>query len=314
MKKIQLFILFIVLIGVSACEKVIELNLGLKPNFMVLNTVIYPDSIISCQLTQSNQILETESYINIIDADCSLFIDDVEQEKGQYYNSGKYRFSPKAEVGQHIRVEVTHPNYTSIEAEGELPLQSKAGITSMEIKKSMYDYSYSSIKVMCALDDPSGDDFYRLVAWMPKIEYDFINDEIYFNVNNLQQCEIASKDPVLNGNTVPGNEDFTDMPPNIYGVFDDSFFNGSDYNLNFELYNYSDFSFLNGNEQEFISNIVIDVQKISKDLYLYYKSVDANLYYGESPFSEPVKIHYNVSGGAGIVGFATPNELKYRAK
>ena len=127
-----------------------------------------------------------------------------------------------------------------------------------------------------------------------------IRDEV--QSTSWSTISIYSSDPVLNWNTVPS--EMSDVSPNNYNVFDDELFNGKSYVLTFDVDMY------NTSNVKSLDDYSVDVQAISKSMYLYYKTLDAQQWYGDSPFSEPVQLHTNVDGGAGIVGGLTSNLLK----
>ncbi len=312
MKNIKLLSIVIFAGLFTACEKEIDLEMNIKDNFMVLNAIINESSVIQCDLSLSTTLLEQKEYYGINDAVLTLYVDDEKVEELEY-DGGKYVSGYTLKEGQEIMITGEHSTYEKIKAKTSIPTMSNAEIKSIYFSKENYsDYGYGNLNVKCEVVDPKGADYYRLEVWVPDIVYDEETDAFYCDISSYSGNTITSIDPVLNGNTVSTNDDFIDLPPNIYSVFDDTLFDGDSYTIDFEIEGTSYSSLLSDEEiSEFLTAIIVDVQKISKDLYLYYKTVDAYGYYDESPFSEPVEIYYNVDGGAGILGCYTSNEISW---
>ena len=62
-------------------------------------------------------------------------------------------------------------------------------------------------------------------------------------------------------------------------------------------------------ELKFHNDIKVNLECISKELFMYYKTLDAQDWYGESPFSEPVRLHTNIINGSGILGACNANYI-----
>ena len=283
----------VVLLTASSCEKEIAYKGEALDNFLVLNTQLTADSLISCRLSRSNTIFENRPVMRIRDAEVQLYLDDDLLEVLPYSHEGYYASArSKAIVGKTYRFKVSCPGYPDLSAQTRVLSPVKA-YCSTKINNKGY-----RINCTLTLHDTPGEDYYRLRVmaydetwdpWTGKPVFEWIN--LYYD----------SEDPVLNDNKVVDKDsDFSDSPENIYSVFNDDLFDGETYKLKFNVVNQPD--------------IFIDVQHISKDLYLYYKSVQTMDYYGEDPFFEPVQIHCNVDGGAGICGSATSYVLPLNQK
>ncbi len=312
MRILRLLPVIMYVILFTACEKEIDLNRDIKNNFMVLNTMIDPNSVIQCDLSSSNTLLEHKEYNGINDAVLTLYVDDDKVDE-LAYDGNRYVSGYTLKEGQEITIVGEHPDYKKIKAKSYIPEMSNAEIKSIYYSNENYsDYGYGNLHVKCEVIDPKGDDYYRLEVWVPDIEYEEETGEYYCDFSSYSGNTIASIDPVLNGNTLSTNNNFSNLPPNIYSVFDDSLFDEGSYTIDFEIEG-TGYAILLSEEviPEFMTSIVVDVQKISKDLFFYYKTVDAYGYYDEGPFSEPVAIYYNVDGGAGILGCYTSNKITW---
>lgn len=317
MRSINNFIVTALVVGVlSSCETDIDYEGDAIDNFMVLNSIVIADSAFECRVTKSTTILEPNIMMSIVDAKVQLyengeFLEDmIGDGNGNYYSSQQR----KASILNRYAIRVSHGDYNNIEGSTLIPDVAKAKILSINPKQSDYGHS-DELKFELEVSDPVGEDFYRLKIEVPILQYNEVNGN--FDLEEpfeYSTMSLTSKDPVLNNNTVSGNNDeFGDIPPNNYQVFDDVLFDGENYNLSFEVsnYYYSEISIDPELLNKYLKAIKVDVQKISKDLHQYFVSVEASQYYEDSPFSEPVRVNTNVKGGAGILGGVSSTIIKY---
>ena len=109
--------------------------------------------------------------------------------------------------------------------------------------------------------------------------------------------------------TISANSDDLSLDDQWQGsyIINDNIFNGKtkvfplDIALS-NLYNYNDS----------INTFYISLYSISKDYYLYAKTVQAQNYSGNSPFSEPIMVYNNIKNGYGI--FAGASVYRYSIK
>ncbi len=281
-------------------------------NFLVLNAELHADSLITCRLLRSNTIFENTSIkYYFSDVSVQLFKNGVLHDSLAYDARGYYKsFEAKAEIDAEYTFQVHYSGFDDLMAAAVISKKVLAQIESITTKAKdldpsipfLYSNNQQVLHVKVKIQDAVGNDFYRLRVYSRDSRFDFktglpLPDYYYY------PTYYTSEDSVLTGNTVNVEDDFSETPNNEYGVFNDELFDGQNYNLNFEL----DYNNDPENPREYYYQI--DVQKISKDLYLYCKTIEAYHYYGDNPFSEPVRIHNNVKGGAGILGASTSNWL-----
>ena len=134
-----------------------------------------------------------------------------------------------------------------------IPQKANAAIESIENKEITYTYtdpfisessvteSYTQTNFKVKIKDPEGRNFYQLrlqIPYTPKI-WDEEKQKYFTDPEAKEQLisvhQIISKDPVLNNNTIPDeNEEYQ---PNPYLLFNDELFNGKDYTLAFFIQN-----------------------------------------------------------------------------
>ncbi|WP_075602302.1 DUF4249 domain-containing protein [Saccharicrinis aurantiacus] len=334
MNIIKKLIVIIFVIAFLSCEKTIDYDGSQFGNFMVLNANLNADSLISCGISSSTNLSEPYKFIVIQNAEVKLykdkefvtnmvFVDESEyvpdgNEGAQDYYGVDYsvsKYIPEDEVyaikGAEYTIEVQDKSFAPISASTHILEPANAEIVSVDISEDedYYGWSSSYLKMKIKVHDFSGEDYYRIVINSPVIIYNYETGETLLSLQKRPYSGyLESDDPVLNFNKISENE-FEDVPYNSYGIFNDFLFDGDSYILSLQLYNESS-GLSEVDKQMYLEGIEVDIQKITKGLYRYYKSVDESTYYGDNPFSEPVKIYSNVEGGAGILGASTSNILK----
>ncbi len=296
MKKLQYIIAWVILLTGSACETEIDYNGKALENFMVLNAKLEADSLISCRITRSNTIFEDRYIQSINDAKVNLYCNGELVGAGNFLGDG-YCYWPerKAIQGNEYTIKAEHPNYKSTSANTTIPEKANTWVSDIRHTEN------GDQEITVTINDKPGANFYRLqifLAYQEDPDYPadpYYGHEYGYGASNFY----TSKDPVLNHNKVIDDDSsFSDYPYNKYGIFNDDLFDGEVYHLKFTANGSSSFE-----------KLIIDIQQISEDLYLYYNSTQFNDYYGDDPVIEPVRIHSNVNGGAGILGSSNSNYI-----
>lgn len=111
-----------------------------------------------------------------------------------------------------------------------------------------------------------------------------------------------SNDPIFSFETENANSYIFGSSWNQYGIFSDELINGKEYELNFyQSTGYSDEYEFRPELGEFRDYTII-LQSITRDMFLYLKSIDLQEFNDDLPFTEPVPIYNNVENGLGIFG------------
>lgn len=276
-----IYILIFIAFFSYSCEKEIAYNGEKLENYLVLNAVLEPDSLIKCQVTRSNTMFQNGTIVTIEDAVVELYQNDQLIETLTHSQNGYYQTATlKASIGEKYSFKVSQKQFTNINCNTILPGETAAELTSVKYNGSTGNYDMELL-----VKDKPGKDCYRILIYTLT---NFNGDDNYY------QTFIDSNDPVLNYNMVINDESgFSDYPDNNFMIFNDDLFEGEDYRLKFSIYGYEN------------APVKVVLQHITEDLYQYYHTVQARDYYHEDPFTEPVRIYSNVDGGAGILGGAT---------
>jgi hypothetical protein len=309
---------FILFISFSSCEKTIEFKGETSDPKLVVYSVITEDSIISIYLTASRPVTVFEDKVQRIDnAEVNLYIDGAFAEKLNYkpsltshelYELSQYiSESVTPEPGKIYSIEVSVPGYSTVSAQCQLPeIIPILNLDTVTVFISEYDYSYSSLETKLRFRDPPGvENYYRLVTRSKLGIYQGDKSIPYSNENPVRilhsyEYQAASTNDPLLVNREDENL-IGDGIWNEYYIFSDELISGKEYDLSFAFQNYSydNYGGLDPAYYEFrINNI--QLQSISRELYLYLKSTTAHRAVMDDLFSEPVLVYSNVENGIGI--------------
>jgi len=316
MKSIKIYLFCLLgLFFLASCEKEIVFNGQITEPIVVVNSYISPDSTVAVHVSESRFFLnDTTTFNNISNADVSVLVNGVLIEKMRYADNGIYTGTHKCIVGETIKLSVKVPTKNVVTCEDKIltraeflsfdtasTLISSYYNTSPDYNNpTMYDTLYRneqrSYKCKLKLKDNGNEKNYYRVSIVENYNYNgqFIS----------QNVELSDNVDPISYSTDPTNVG-TDNNP--YNIFTDEIFNGKEVTIKCNFNNYYDiynpkYSF-NGGTTNF--KILVTLQQISKDYYLYLKT-RANSG-GLSFFSEPVQIHNNIQGGLGIFGSYSNN-------
>lgn len=337
MKSIKIVVSILAgLFFLASCEKEIIFNGEITDPMVVVNSYITPDSVISANITLSRFFLnDSTSFREISNADVSVMVNGVFKEKMNYINNGQYKGTYKPLIGQTIKLIVKVPNKKEVTCEALI--EPKPDIMSLDTTdlwtgtRYIIQYNYTGgvpnatgndtmgvvsghlIKYTLNFkDNPDVRNYYRLVV-LTKEYYSIVNkmtndtiidirDNYSFAFNDVVSRNGANSDPL---SIVGGASN------NMYNVFQDDLFNGKTYSLTFEtnedVYRYAP-KYQYGQEFPFKKKVIVYLQSITRDYYLYLKSRPVALN-GTDFFSEAVQIHNNITGGIGILGSYTLGDV-----
>jgi len=320
--------LLFLLIFIS-CEKEIAFSGKVLEPQLVVNSFITPDSLVVAQITESRFFLNNEDTFRIVEgADVQLFVDNVfkEQMNDEKYGYYKSVYAPTA--GETIRLVIAKTGFKTVSCETEVKKQTEilSVDTTVTLTESMpitsYSYpntnsdsidtiGYSNSYILdftLKFKDPAETaDYYRLDV---KRQETFEDGSVVISDAVIDFTDIVSGKKTSSGvNIFDGGN-----AANSYNVFSDEIFNGKEYPLKFKFKEYSYYylpgktTINDGSPRSIKKELIVDLQAISRDYYLYLKSRSASG--NDIFFSEPVQIYNNVENGIGILGSYTNNIVK----
>lgn len=304
----------------SGCMRDLDVPHQDQQRKIVLNTIIEEGEKIKCHVSQTSlfgDMQEEGKFTNfhrIGSYNFALYNNDegVYSEDNVSYEWFDIDHQPKA--GDRIKIQISSPPMPSIKAEGVIPrkvaisrncwVEEKEG-TPEETKgwDSTTGEEYSLMKyfkdltIYIPFQDIAGEDNYYRIA------VDMVNKYEGEDYSHTEYERVEVEDPILEkggassilfGNSVP------------MGLFRDTKFQDKEYLFKVKCrvpYKKVPDRFPGGdNSLKKEVTILVTRFHLSRDLFFFWKSVEATLSGGRNPFSEPVKIYNNIQGGCGILG------------
>jgi hypothetical protein len=334
MNKQNMLILFLGFLLFS-CTQQIDFEKDYMTKQIVLNSIITPDSLITVKLYSSISI--NEAYpLCITDAEVLLYengtlIETLEstymtkkniwypyETTNEYDTTYFYQsIKTKAVTGKEYKLVVNHPRYETLTCRTIIPEPVSFTLrdTSYKYNKGRHNKETSFNFVTEIVEPASTEDYYRIVLYKTGRQKTFMYNsdgnlvESFLEFKDLLSY-IDSNDPVFRNEVDDANNFLLGTSYNSYGIFSDRLFNGKNYDLSFNSRNGYSISGIESTDTVFWDSIqdgeyfhfIIELHHLSKDTYLYFKSIDAQQGVDHLPFVEPVQVYSNVDNGVGIFG------------
>jgi len=293
-----------------ACEKEISFSPNHQVPFLVMNSYLNPDSVWQVNVSESTPLAKKTLNNNVIGAVVKVFEEGTLLETLQYDEGSKrYIGTTKPIAGKEYKIYVEKNSFLPIEATSVIG--PRPDISDIRIIRDNLINNRAFATV--TFNDPINvKNYYRLVV----ANEDTFEKRPSWAINNPKSSGsgwigntyidyalgLRSNDPNLvwqNQSSSAGV--FDDVPNNIFNIFNDELIDGKTYSLTFS-YSLSKYP-------EAKNNTVIILQSITKELYLYLKSLSAQYYFGDDPLLEPIQVYSNVKNGGGILGGYNSNKV-----
>ena len=316
-----------------SCERDVEFNGEVINPLVAVNSFVTPDSSITAYISMSRFFLKDSiAYRNVNNAEVNLWVNGVFKEKLNLDSIGIYRGFYKPTISDKLKLTVEIPQMKQVSATTSfidapviLSVDTQKIIISKEILRyssgdtMVVKYNYKVNYKLKFTDNGNQKNYYRLIVRKVSFEgvwngytnkVDTLIDEKLPQYSNFDFTDVVSgntTDPLSDGSTSPVAMLMSNAN-NVYHVFSDDVFNGKTYTLQFSTNitkNIKDikYGFLSDIKHE----VYISLQSISEDYYLYLKTRGASN--STNFFSEPVKIHNNITNGVGILGSYTNSNI-----
>ncbi|MDD4107710.1 MAG: DUF4249 domain-containing protein [Prolixibacteraceae bacterium] len=316
-----------------SCEKDIEFKEEITNPLVAVNSFVTPDSTITAYISMSSFFLkDTVAYRNVNNAEVNLWINGTLKEKLNFDSVGIYKSSYKPAISDQIKLTVDVPQMKQVSATTNfthapviLSIDTLKVITKKEVLwtlsgdtqvvKQHYKVNYK----LKFTDNGNQENYYRLIV--RKVSFEGVWNEQTNKVDTIANERLGQYSDfdftdVVSGNTTDPLADEGTSPvsmllsntTNRYHVFSDDLFNGKTYSLQFStnITKYiKDIHY--GSLENIKHEVYISLQNISEDYYLYLKTRGAS--YAANYFSEPVKVHNNITNGIGILGSYTNSNI-----
>jgi len=249
-------------------------------------------------------ILDNHNIVRITNATVKLFDNGIELAQLQHQGNGIYTSPLYPVAGRTYTVIASAPDFEEVTAVCPIPIATGIVQIDTAILKDEYDYPFLNLQVH--FNDPeSVENYYMLQAYQKYAyeEYDpygFVVDTLYQNEDTvivdttwgIYTTRLAYEPLYLNSSDLIAEEVSTGT--NAI-VFSDALIDGKPYS--FKAYAYV---YVYTTDDEI--TMYLYLKSISKDLYLYYKTLAAHYNASGDPFAEPVFVYSNVENGMGVLG------------
>jgi hypothetical protein len=323
-----------------ACETEISFSGKETAPVLVINDLACSDSALEVTITASLFFLsEKNEYPKITDATVSLFVNGMYTEDLQHSGEGVYKSTYRPKEEDLIRLEVSAPGYASVNTEDVFPrrvsdLQIDSTITKSETSLLVYQswvlegneyipfndtvgvtYTLTHRYSIRFSNPPGKNEYYRLVAKTMTTLASSSGSSYEWNTGYITGFD----DIVFGTQSDNGMEGvITESENDAFDLFTDELIDGTTHTITFEydqtIYVYdNDTSGIytdSYNQETYQHSIIIDLQAISKDYYLYLKTYNSFMN-SDTFLSEPVQIHTNVENGLGIFAARTGQPVRF---
>ncbi len=296
-------------LALSSCEKVIEFNGDETENHMVMISKPQSDSPWKVRLTESRFFLSPDTIGTIKNAQISIEVNGrTPNNIITHQGNGVYDLGYTPQPGDTLTLRVTTPEKGTMMAGCRIPNRPVVSNISCTYDTShYYDYYPDTVEVAggritvkLTIDDPADAvNYYMLRVSSANLNYNY-NTDTYDTIRTHKN--ISVDDNVLFDMDAT-EEIFGFGTEDNYGdavLFTDERINGQSHTILFDFW-----------DQHLIGTIYVEVYTLSRDLYLYEKSLKATSQLDEFSiiFAEPVQLYCNVTGGIGILGGSAVSKI-----
>ncbi len=260
--------ILIVMMTFTSCRKVIDFEEEEIDPKIVVNSMFYEDSIPLISLVVSQSVLEDEEFTPIVNADVQLknTLNGV-VENMIHIGNGQYKGDSILVGGVEYEVLVNATNFKAATGNTLVPHR----IDNLQL------------------------DTMNLFDNKLKVSFQSATSETYYEVFVTAIDTFGYASSLFSNSTSPIFKDGFSFDDNTaYGIR--FLFSNADYLNNTIEMNFSFYEELSNYD-----SLKVTLNTLSRDAYLYEKTVDAYFYSQDDPFAQPVQVYSNVNGGLGVV-------------
>ena len=328
MKYVPILTILLLIGTLLSCETEIEFTGKVTEPVLVVNTIACADSILHTSVSLSRFFLDQEDNSPAVNnASVALFVNGTFKENLLNNQKGDYLSRYVSAQGDVLRLNVSAPGHESVWSETVVPLATAGFKIDSTIVKSdssllvdiIYDgsygydgpntpYHYDTVGVTfnythtykVSFSNPSQiNNYYRLVVYSKTVMYGYTANIEY--KNDVEDIVFGS-----GKNNLDGLFEETGYDP--YNVFSDELIDGMTHTITFnykqDFNRYYNRPNHDGSDNSYERSVTIDLQSISREYYLYLKSLKA-LGLADPFMSEPVQVFTNIENGLGVFGAYT---------
>lgn len=293
------YILILLAIVLSSCEKIIEIDIEDAEVNLVVNALFNNDSLWKVEISQSKHVFDTSNIKMVNDATVTIKSSTGNEILLTYDKNGMYiSQTDKPIQGETYSLEVLHSTLENVNAISSLP--SPVQFTNLELGGKYFINGEENKELKVNFIDSQQEDYYMLkcsaLFWYWEFDSNLtVADTSYYE---------ASLSFMTNSTYV--SENGLDYYRN-YILFSDEYFNGSEVSVNLLI---PENNFIQDTVWGYgIDKLYVSLSTISKDYKLYQTSYDKYLSIQGDPFAQPVQVYTNINNGFGIfAGISTTKD------
>ncbi len=324
MKKSILILTSIILVATS-CQKTLDIDINDADKKIVINGILYPDSIIKVNISRSLGVLEEDSlefqFLN--KATAKLYENDNYIETLVFDSMGFYHSTTIPNASKSYKLEVESEGIEK--AVGRIDFIEPVPFTISDVEYSVKDsiikitdyfdwedtdyqdtaFQYVTINCKFNFNEPENDDNYYVIEAY-SFTCDFTSSSYYNGNNNTEISYFKIKDNKMKrlnmslpeiGITYDVHNNYIKTENSVswsghYPVLKDDFFNGESLNIDCEI------SFMTFDLQQ---PIYIKMYSVPKNFVNYLESLNKYWQANGNPFAQPVNVFSNIENGFGIL-------------
>lgn len=308
MKNIKLILIIVLMAGLTACEKEIMFEDIAPEPLMVVNGIQHVGEPARLSVEKTSFYIDTETDFRVKDVHVDLYVngafkealqvrdsmimetywvydpetgDSHEEERPSYayvYCEGEYLLCE----GDQLRFEVSSSEFDEV-AVAETTIPYAPNVISFDtLRVESSPDGLNNVYLSLKIDDPAGSDYYNLCP-QEGLSHFTTSDPVFADFMN-----IVHVDDLFGGSDYYGRGE--------YNMFNDTYFDGSQYTINMNSTAYSVGSY-------HYKPLVMEVTKVDYALYQFAKSYSSYDYADDllALFTEPIQVYSNVQNGVGVV-------------
>ena len=296
----KLLFLSILLIGFSACETVVTIDIPEHEPRLVVYGLISPDSTWQIQVTRSAGTLQKNQDLSAV-TNATVVIKEENNIVATLTHSGNGYYSDENSrpiAGTSYSIEVSASGFENITASAHIPDEF---IHTSLIEGDWNEAEWGGLEfdgtISFNFNDPAGEEnFYQLKVYKKSVEYqgNIVYYDRYFESSDQAIISEATVDIEDNGRWSGST-----------ALFSDALFDGESYDLKI-IPRFDHSREDEGDSTADTLSYRFDLTQISEDYYRYKRAYRAYQDANDNPLAEPVQIYSNIEGGFGLfTGFNT---------
>lgn len=324
----------ILAILLQSCHKELDYeDLDFKPK-IVLNGIIYQDSIIEVNVARTKSIIEHSEVLPFLDnAEVRLFENDVYIEDLSYDSLGMYRSTVTAKANTSYRLEAKTDEIETASASFSLQELKEFTLSNIQFEITDTTVSFNDISVeelLAGIDVPPETDTslsfvklkFDIVFVDDATEENYYSYENYGNFNALMHTSIFSSELGEIEAVLLEEEGSAHLSFQNFHDYDKYYPEGRSSHNGYREGHYISDELFNGNEVHFSLKTFYftgNIEPVEIILYSYpydyvYFNITGIRYMNarDNPFSQPINIYSNVENGTGMVcGVSKSRQIIY---